>query len=192
MKNKSLLILLALILVFVMSLGVGCHTHQYGEWQLTTDPTETTTGVAVRTCETCGGTETKDDVPALSDTETWTMKETPATHEEDGSKVYTSEYGTVTIVIPKGQHAYGAWEITVKPTLDTTGTATRVCECGDVDEVTLAVLSDTSVWTVKTSTPSTCTVKGSTVYTSEYGEVTVELPLAPHTYGAHGYCNARM
>ena len=184
MKNKSLLILLALILVFVMSLGVGCHTHQYGEWQLTTDPTETTTGVAVRTCETCGGTETKDDVPALSDTETWTMKETPATHEEDGSKVYTSEYGTVTIVIPKGQHAYGAWEITVKPTLDTTGTATRECECGDVDEVTLAALSDTSVWTVKTSTPSTCTVKGSTVYTSEYGEVTVELPLAPHTYGA--------
>ena len=185
MKQKSLLLVLALVLVFVMTSAVACnpHEHTWTDWKLTTPPTETSTGTATRTCE-CGETESKTDVPVLTDTSVWTMTETPATHESEGSKVYTSVYGTVTISIPKGEHTYGAWTITTKPTMEATGLAKRTCECGDEDTAVLAVLSDTSVWTVKSTTPSTCTVAGNTVYTSAYGDVTVELPLLNHTYGA--------
>ena len=185
MKQKSLLLVLSLVLVFVMTLAVACnpHEHTWSDWQLTTPPTETSTGTATRTCE-CGETESKTDVPVLTDTSVWTMTETPATHESEGSKVYTSEYGKVTVSIPKGEHAYGAWTITTKPTMEAEGLAERSCECGDKDTAVLPVLSDTSVWTVKSTTPSTCTEKGNTVYTSAYGDVTVELPLLNHTYGA--------
>lgn len=185
MKQKSLLLVLALVLVFVMTSAVACnpHEHTWTDWKLTTPPTETSTGTATRTCE-CGETESKTDVPVLTDTSVWTMTETPATHESEGSKVYTSEYGTVTISIPKGEHTYGAWTITTKPTMEATGLAKHTCECGHEETAVLPVLSDTSVWTVKSTTPSTCTVAGNTVYTSAYGEVTVELPLLDHVYGA--------
>lgn len=185
MKQKSLLLVLALVLVFVMTSAVACnpHEHTWTDWKLTTPPTETSTGTATRTCE-CGETESKTDVPVLTDTSVWTMTETPATHESEGSKVYTSEYGTVTISIPKGEHTYGAWTITTKPTMEAEGSAERSCECTHKDTAVLPVLSDTSVWTVKSTTPSTCTVEGNTVYTSVYGDVTVELPLLNHTYGA--------
>ncbi|MDD4125925.1 MAG: transglutaminase domain-containing protein, partial [Eubacteriales bacterium] len=39
--------------------------HVYGDWEITTEPTETTTGVRTRTCSVCGGTE-EEAVPLLS------------------------------------------------------------------------------------------------------------------------------
>ena len=183
MKRRSLLVMLTLLLVFVLVLAAACkHEHEWGEWSLTTNPTATTTGEAKRTCE-CGETETAT-VPVLTDTSVWTVQTTPATHDEDGEAVYTSVYGTVTVVLPKGEHSYGSWEITKEPTLETEGTASGTCSCGDTTEVTIPALSDTTVWTVKNTTPSTCTVAGNTVYTSVYGDVTVTLPLAQHVYGS--------
>ncbi len=183
MKRRSLLVMLTLLLVFVLVLAAACkHEHEWGEWSLTTNPTATTTGEAKRTCE-CGETETAT-VPVLTDTSVWTVQTTPATHDEDGEAVYTSVYGTVTVVLPKGEHSYGSWEITTEPTPETEGTASGTCSCGDTTEVTIPALSDTTVWTVKNTTPSTCTVAGNTVYTSVYGDVTVTLPLAQHVYGS--------
>ena len=175
--------MLTLLLVFVLVLAAACkHEHEWGEWSLTTNPTATTTGEAKRTCE-CGETETAT-VPVLTDTSVWTVQTTSATHDEDGEAVYTSVYGTVTVVLPKGEHSYGSWEITTEPTPETEGTASGTCSCGDTTEVTIPALSDTTVWPVKNTTPSTCTVAGNTVYTSVYGDVTVTLPLAQHVYGS--------
>ena len=110
----------------------------------------------------------------LSDTSVWTVKtSTPSTCTVKGSTVYTSEYGEVTVELPLAPHTYGAWEITVEPTLDTTGTATRECECGHVDTKTdVPALSDTAVWTpsVTEADYNNPTV---TTYTSEYGTVVV-------------------
>lgn len=180
MKKKIVLLALTFILAFVLVFATACHEHEFGEWQITAEPTETTAGTAKRTC-TCGETE-EVALPALSDTDVWSKTENPATHEQDGSIVYTSEYGTVTIVLPKGQHSF-TWTISEEPTLEAEGTLLGRCECGELAEQSVAALSDTSVWTVKSTTPSTCTTAGETVYTSVYGDVTVTLALAEHNYG---------
>lgn len=83
-------------------------------------------------------------------------------------------------------HTYGNWTIVTNPTLESIGRATHSCTndgCTHSETVDIPTLSDTATWTVKNTTQSTCTVAGNTVYTSMYGEVTVTLPLAEHTYG---------
>lgn len=101
MKRTKLLLALVAVVVLCLSLA-ACdnHTHTYGEWTLTTQPTETATGEATRTCTECGEAETVT-VAALSDTTVWTASTTAATHTEDGKTVYTSTYGTVEIKLPK-------------------------------------------------------------------------------------------
>lgn len=86
---------------------------------------------------------------------------------------------------PVHEHAYGGWTIETAPTASAEGTATRKCACGEKETVTLASLSDTSVWTVSNNVPATHTQDGCTVYTSQYGTVVVTLgKLTDHKYGA--------
>ena len=138
MKKKIVLLALTFILAFVLVFATACHEHEFGEWKITAEPTETTAGTAKRTC-TCGETE-EVALPALSDTDVWSKTENPATHEQDGSKVYTSEYGTVTIVLPKGQHAF-TWTISEEPTLEAEGTLLGRCDCGELAEQSVAALN---------------------------------------------------
>ena len=78
---------------------------------------------------------------------------------------------------------YGDWKITTAPTADATGEAIRICAaCGTAETVTIAKLSDTSVWTASSST-ATHTSAGKTVYTSTYGTVEVYVDrLSDHVY----------
>lgn len=81
-------------------------------------------------------------------------------------------------------HRYGAWEFTTTPTATTDGSAKRSCECGDEQSVTVAKLSDTSVWTVSISQDATHETNGYAVYTSDYGTVTTTAAKGEHAYGA--------
>ncbi len=85
---------------------------------------------------------------------------------------------------PEHTHTYGAWSITTAPTETTTGSASRVCACGETDTVTVAALSDTSVWSVEISQDATHTSNGFAVYKSQYGSVTTTSGMGQHTYGA--------
>ncbi|MDE7194028.1 MAG: hypothetical protein K2O14_08670, partial [Oscillospiraceae bacterium] len=175
------------VTVVLTSLG---HTHKWGEWTITTEPTLTTMGAAERECS-CGETQIKTDVPALTDTSVWTKDDTKhvePTEETDGRDVYTSEYGEVTVVLTSlgHTHKWGGWTITIEPTLTATGAAHRVCTENDthIDTITLPALTDTSVWTKvddKHVDPTEDT-DGRDVYTSEYGEVTVVLDKSSHTH----------
>ncbi len=182
-KFKWLVIVFALLLS-ASTLFVACHKHEYGEWTVKIAPTETTAGTAERKCKD-GDDAEEVELKPLSDTSFWTVSETAATHVADGSKKYTSAYVTVTITLPKLAHTFGDWTITVEPTLEAGGTAKRTCTANDggEDTVTLPTLSDTSVWTEKSSTPANHTTAGSAVYTSAYGEVTITLPKVAHTFG---------
>ena len=185
MKKRSLLFVLAFVLVFVLVLATGCnqHEHVWGEWTITTQPTETAKGTAVRSC-VCSEKETQE-LAVLTDTSVWTLNETPATHETEGKKVYTSTYGTVEITLPKlSEHAWGNWTITTEPTLENTGSANRSCACGETDTVTLPALTDATVWTkdADSSVAATCQAEGKDVYASQYGNVEVTLPKAEHTW----------
>lgn len=97
-------------------------THTFGDWEITTDPTETATGVAKRYCS-CGFFE-QVTLPVLTNSEVWTKGENTATHYQPGATTYTSEYGTVTIVTEVQQHVFGPW------VANGDGKHTHTCDCG--------------------------------------------------------------
>ncbi len=157
--------------------------HTYGDWTITLEPTADTTGTAERVCD-CTGVDSVV-LPLLTDTSVWTETENVAPdHFNAGSITYSSIYGDVTVVVPMIEHTYGNWTITVDPTLDTVGSAERVCDCNDVDSVELPVLTDTTVWTVVEEVRADHFNEGHILYTSIYGDVNVVLPVNPdHVYG---------
>ena len=155
--------------------------HAFSAWTITLNPTVETEGKAERACA-CGEKE-EVTISALKDTKVWTLKEeVKATCAKEGKKVYTSVYGEVTVVLEKVNHAFGAWTITLNPTVETEGKAERTCQYGDKEEITISALKDTKVWTLKEEVKPTCTEKGKKVYTSVYGEVTIVLEEAAHNY----------
>ena len=81
------------------------HTHEYGEWTVTTPATCTVDGVESRTCSACGETETRA-IPATGHTfGAWTVT-TPATCTEDGveSRTCSACGETETRAIPATGH----------------------------------------------------------------------------------------
>ena len=62
MKKTAIILIigLALALAFFACDDKGdTHTHEWGKWVVTTEPTTTTEGEETRTCNTCGATETQ-------------------------------------------------------------------------------------------------------------------------------------
>ena len=176
------------VIVVLPALG---HTHNWGDWSITVNPTLTETGTAQRVCTLNSTHIDTKTLPVLTDTSVWTKDDTQhvdPTVDNDGKDVYTSEYGEVIVVLPAlgHTHIWGDWSITVNPTLTETGTAQRVCTLNNthIDTKTLPVLTDTSVWT-KDDTQHVDPTEdndGKDVYTSEYGEVVYPLDKLPHTH----------
>ncbi|MCI5892617.1 MAG: DUF6273 domain-containing protein [Clostridiales bacterium] len=164
------------------------HTHNWGEWELTTEPTETKTGIATRVCTLDENHTEAKVVPELSDEGVWTaMGGSLPTCTEDGETDYYSEdYGHVLATIPATGHSWGSWYITSNPTHTDEGEAQRTCtkDSSHKDTITLPVLTDTDVWTPGTKVDPTCTVDGSQTYTSTYGTVTITLPATDHVWGS--------
>lgn len=188
MKRNKIMFVIAIVAILAV-LFVACdegtqpeHTHTYGAWTVTTAPTEDTAGSATRACA-CGDVQTTT-VAKLSDTSVWTVAVSQdATHETAGFKAYKSaDFGTFTVTVPKGEHTYGAWEISKEPTETETGIARKYCACGHYDEAVLAVLTNATVWT-KTTEGATHKIPGREIYTSEYGVVTIVTDAIQHVYG---------
>lgn len=182
MKKNRLLIVLLIVAVVCLSL-VACseeHTHSY-EWTIETAPTATTKGVATGKCS-CGAT-TAVALPVLTDTSVWTVDQaasTAATCQAEGSTVYTSVYGKVTVAEAKTEHTFGKFSITTAPTETVPGVAEKVCTvsgCGHKEQLELPVLTDSSFWTL-TETAASHTQKGSKVYANAQYELSVTIELA--------------
>ena len=136
------------------------HTHEYGEWTVTTPATCTEDGVKTRTCA-CGETETRA-IPATGHSfGEWTVT-TPATCTEDGVKTRTcSACGeTETQTIPATGHSFGEWTVTTPATCTVDGVESRTCSaCGETETRTIPATGHSfGEWTV--TTPATCTVDG--------------------------------
>jgi len=60
-KNIIYILMVLLVAVFILGLvGCGSHAHDWGEWIVATEPTETTNGIEIRTCKDDGShTETR-------------------------------------------------------------------------------------------------------------------------------------
>lgn len=194
----------ALAVLSVMTIGAGSaalaacdgcddvHEHSYGSWTIVNNPTLESGGTAERYCSDNDGGKETYPLPALTDTAVWTESVadyTAPTHTTEGSRTFSSEFGTVTVTVPKtDDHSFGSWTITKQPTMTETGTAERTCSATDAykETATVPALSDASVWTEKTTetVPPTHTAEGKKVYTSVYGSVTVTLPAEGHDFGA--------
>lgn len=173
-------LMLSLLLFVVTSCVTDTHEHRFGNWTITVDPTEETTGVAERSCN-CIKVE-KVTVPALTDKAVWTVEVVDATCTEEGSKTYTSEYGKIKVAIEKTEHASVNWSFVTEPTEELAGLVKGECVCGLEEEIEVPALKDETVWTLKETVESTCAKEGKKVYTSMYGDVTVVIPTIEHTY----------
>ncbi|MBE6143484.1 MAG: starch-binding protein, partial [Erysipelotrichaceae bacterium] len=83
-------------------------------------------------------------------------------------------------------HDYGSWTITIEPTLTSEGKAQQVCSRNPqhVNEIDIANLANTEVWTSEVTKQPECEAVGETTYTSIYGAVKVEIAATGHSYGA--------
>ena len=191
MNAKKILAMFALVLTIVALLAsckpsnqVEEHEHEYTIYTMTKLPGENDPGAAKVEC-TCGNDYKESVVPALNDTSVWAKEVTAATHTSKGVVTYTSVYGTVEVALDMIPHQW-TYTLTSAPTETAAGEATKACECGTSETVSVAALADTSVWTSEiTTAPSHLTV-GEKVYTSEaFGTVTITLPMTEdHSYGA--------
>lgn len=179
-----------------VTLPVDSNVHSYGKWTLTKDPSKTETGVAVRVCGANGDhTDTKNDVPVLTDKSVWTLdeeKSEDATHTKAGKEVYTSIYGEVEVEIPANAaaHTWGKWEfVGDAPTLEKGGKIKHVCteDNSHFEEQDVPALSNKDFWAETVTTPANHQNTGvadfkNAEYKIEVKNVTI--PKVAHTFGA--------
>ena len=167
--------------------------HNYGDWNVTA-PTMEKAGSAVKTCSRCEEALTVE-LPALSDTESYTVVSKAPDCTNAGETTYTLIHEiykdiTFTVVIPATGHSYDAYEVTLLPTEEKAGKATATCsKCaegaeGHVKEFTLPVLTDSRY--VKTPITATCTQGGGVKYTIELDGVTFTFEATSSAFG-HSY-----
>ena len=98
-----------------------------------------------------------------------------------------SEISDLSSLVIPAAHTWGAWTVTNDPTAEATGAMERECTvCHEKDTAELPVLNTTD-YTYKVISASTCTATGSATYTYKSNTsivITVSLPLAEHTFGA--------
>ena len=160
---------------------VAAGQHTYNNWTLKTAPTLTETGLALKTC-VCGHYE-EETVAVLTDTTVWAKQHTDATHQAAGSDVYTSVYGTVTIVIPQIEHSF-----TGEYRDNADGTHSR--KCTGCDAYSTAVEHDFSKKVIDDAhkaTDADCTNAATYYYSCECGAVSTELTFENGTALGHNY-----
>ena len=82
--------------------------HLYGDWIITVEPTEEedSIGEAVRICEHDTSHIERVELKTLKG-EMWEkIEDIPSTCENEGKRVYTNEYGTVTVILKRLSHDY--------------------------------------------------------------------------------------
>ncbi|MDE5943047.1 MAG: bacterial Ig-like domain-containing protein [Clostridia bacterium] len=151
------------------------HEHDYGEWTISA-PSADATGTAERTCQNCEEETAHVDrvtLPKLSETD-YTI-----TSGTGGNVTYTYK-ADETISFEAAPlaglhvHSYGDWTVTA--TLESAGTATKICTAGgDCDVPTVSInlpaLTD-SRYTITNNTATT-EAKGTGTYTIEINGETI-------------------
>ena len=73
------------------------------------------------------------------------------------------------------EHNYSSYALVTNPTETNVGSASASCECGESTTIEVPALSNEEVWTLKSTTNSTCTVGGRKRDKSTYGRETAVL-----------------
>lgn len=168
MKKLFLALLSLLLLSLLVACGSstvsddGAHTHSYGEWMVTVEPTCTAYGTQVRSCS-CGREDTQKIAMRAHAYGDWSETKAP-TCDEKGSKTRSCACGKVDTqdIAPTGEHAYGIWSVTLAPTCGVSGSQVRSCAlCGGDDVAEIPPTGDHTYGDWQVTTPATCSASGS-------------------------------
>ena len=122
-------------------------SHQFGEWVVDSESTETVAGSRHRICSVCNYT-VEEDLPLAEHTHTWS---TGDNWGKDASAHW--RYATCdcedneNLRKDVADHEWGAWDVDDEPTETATGKKSRCCTvCGYVEEAEIPVLAHTHVY----------------------------------------------
>ncbi|MCH5161230.1 MAG: InlB B-repeat-containing protein [Clostridiales bacterium] len=207
MKKGRLSILAIAAIVACCFTAIGCskkagdeHEHEFGSWAITEQPTQDAGGKITRTCTALDGAAEVVDVPALSDTEFWSVSTTPATHVDAQKLTYSNATYDVKFTVDGEAalgHTWGEWSVkeSARPTTTSGGKIVATCteNDGGVKEMDVPNLNDTTFWTV-TTTPAGHVTPGSHVYSNAQYKVThtVPIPATGHTYGKWAFVTGKV
>ena len=154
--------IIALVAIIGFSL-TGCppepHTHDWGNWVVTTPATATNPGEETRTCNTCGEKVTRP-IPATGNTHTHTYATAWTYDTAQHWKECTANDGAKT---DEAAHTSGDWIVDQAATATTAGSRHKECTvCGyETETETIPVLDPECDCTVKVhpfGTPCSCSL----------------------------------
>jgi hypothetical protein len=144
---------------------VSVHSHQWGEWEIITPATCTTTGMKIRTC-TLDGTTMQEVIPIDPNAHDWKQLngiEPTCTTDGNGTRKCQLCGTEKSGVLPALGHNFVNWTQTTAPTCTTAGVETATCSHDATHEDTrpIAIDPDAHDWQQLSGTPATCTTEGS-------------------------------
>lgn len=139
--------------------------HDFSDWIVTKEPTETTGGKKEKQCTRCGE-KIVFDIPRLDHVHNYIKTIVEVTCENDGYTQYLcdckDEYKEDIITAPG--HKYCDWVVTMEPTDLKDGSKERICSvCNNKEIESIPKLNHTHGY-IKTIIPPTCTEEGYTLY----------------------------
>ena len=162
--------------------------HSWGSWSVGRAPTCTSAGTRVRTCSTCGETQTESTPANGHNWGSWSVGRAP-TCTSGGTRVRRCSVcgETQSENTPANGHNYGPWSVGKPATCGATGTRVRRCTvCGDTITETTPKTGDHKYgsWTV--TKQATCTATGTrTRKCSVCGNTeTQTIQATGHSYGS--------
>ena len=114
------------------------HTHSYGEWITTVEPTCTVGGVMTRTCR-CGSKEEKAIGTGNHSFGEWEVERESTCVEKGVMSRYCNCGAKEEKDIKLVSHRYGDWKVEYESTCTKNGLKARYCDCGAKDEKELAL-----------------------------------------------------
>ena len=170
-KQVLVFILLAVLVVSCLAL-TACHSCEFGEWTIETQPTCTTEGLKKRVCS-CGETQTEVIAGIGHTFGDWTTDVEPTCSAEGNRYQVCVDCGeTQSEPIPTIDHDYGEWTLYEEPTCFSQGQEVRTCKCGAEEYRYTDPSAHTDVSIV---TAPTCTESGYTTHTCQVcGDVRVD------------------
>ena len=183
--------------LFEFTVEIPATGHDWGHWEVTTEPTKTTPGLLTRVCGNDGTHTDTHELSALTSSD-YTCVVDPATCTDPGSETYTytnSDYKDAngqpfefTVTLDPINHSYGQWVVTTEPTKTTAGLLTKVCanNSGHTETYALPKL-DNLLYNYTLVSGASCTETGTEKYVfvkdGQTFEFTVTIPAKNHAFG---------
>ena len=162
--------------------------HGWSRWFVSTEPTETSTGIQERTCSKCGKTETKT-LPVVEHTHSIKHVKTRPNCTEEGYTTHTCVtcgYSYVDTYVSATGHNWSEWTTVVAPTTSSAGRSEKMCsECYLTESRVLEMLHGHNYSNTLEYVAATCTSDGYAKRACSCGDTITETLSGGHDWVNH-------